>query len=138
MTLQEDVKWAQQVRELLILPPGHDGQLPRLSTLSPYRLGASPSRYGDDEHRGSDPYVCREVDEKLDEALAEKPFVLVVGDSKAGKSRTAYEAARRLAAAGVRHDPVVLMPKGAAAVGKFSILTLRWTGRSRQYCGLMT
>jgi tetratricopeptide (TPR) repeat protein len=116
--LQGDVEWSQQVRDLLALPPGPDGQLPQLSTLSPYRLGASPSRYGDEEHRGSDPYVPREIDKKLDAALREKPFVLVVGDSKAGKSRTAYEAARRLTRHGVPLDPAVIVPKGTAAVGK--------------------
>ena len=54
----------------------------------------------------------------MDEALREKPFVLVVGDSLAGKSRTAYEAARRLTRDGVKHDPVVLVPKGAASIGR--------------------
>ena len=116
--LKEDVKWSQQVRELLALHPNPDGKLPQLSTLNPYKLGASPSRYGDDGHRGADPYVPREIDKKLDEALREKPFVLVVGDSKAGKSRTAFEAAQRLTRDGVRHDPVVLLPKGTASVGK--------------------
>jgi tetratricopeptide (TPR) repeat protein len=117
-TVQEDVKWAQQVRELLALHPGPDGQLPLLSSLSPYKLGASPSRYGDADHRGSDPYVPREIDKQLDAALREKPFVLVVGDSKAGKSRTAYEAARRFTRDGTWHDPAVLVPKKVAAVEK--------------------
>ena len=40
-----------------------------------------------------DPYVARDTDDELDRALRERPFVLVVGDPKAGKSRTAYEAA---------------------------------------------
>ena len=66
--------------------------------------------------QGADPYVRRTADDELDEALRDKPFVLVVGDSKAGKSRTAYEAARRLTNGGP-HDPKVLVPKNAAAVG---------------------
>ena len=117
-TLKEDVKWAQEVRDLLKYHPGPDRQLPRLSTFSPYKLGASPSDYGDDERRGSDPYVPREIDKKLDAALREKSFILIIGEAKAGKSRTAYEAARRLTRDGVPHDPTVLVPKGTAAVGK--------------------
>jgi tetratricopeptide (TPR) repeat protein len=80
-------------------------------------LGVSPSRYGRDEQRGADPYVARKKDGELDRALREKSFVLVVGDSKAGKSRTAYEAARRLTRTGRPHDPGVLVPKGTAALG---------------------
>jgi tetratricopeptide (TPR) repeat protein len=116
--LQEDAKWAQQIHELLALHPEQDGQLPRLSTLSSYKLGTTESRYGDDGHRGRDLYVHREIDERLDEALSEKPFVLIIGDALAGKSRTAYEAARRLTRDGVQHDPVVLVPRNAAAVEK--------------------
>jgi non-ribosomal peptide synthetase-like protein len=41
------------------------------------------------------PYVPREADEPLDQALGRRRFVLVVGDSKAGKSRSAIEAVRR-------------------------------------------
>ena len=54
---------------------------------------------------------------RLDRALRDKPFVLVVSDSKAGKSRTAYEAARRLWWSRRPHDPGVLVPKGTAAIG---------------------
>ena len=104
--------WTQQVRGLLEVPLGATGQLPRLSTLSPYRLGVSPSRYGSEERRGDDPYVSRQVsDGALDQALGSKRFVLVVGDSKSGKSRTAYEAATRLRHASQAHDPRVLVPK---------------------------
>lgn len=49
----------------------------------------------DADRPGADPYVRRDVDDQLDRALAANPFVLLVGDSKAGKSRTAYEAACR-------------------------------------------
>jgi len=108
--LEKERSWAQQVRGLPNLSLETDGSLPRLSTLSPYQLGISPSRYGSEERRGDDPYVSRVIDEKLDQALASKRFVLVVGDSKAGKSRTAYEAATRLRHAGRSHDPRVLVP----------------------------
>src|SRR6266699_2226504 len=91
--LEKERSWERQVRGLLNLNLGTDRQLLRLSALSPYRLGISPSRYGGEDQRGDDPYVSRVVDKKLDQVLASKRFVLVVGDSKAGKSRTAYEAA---------------------------------------------
>jgi hypothetical protein len=110
--------WARQVRGLLNLNLGTDGLLPRLSTLNLYRLGISPSRYGSEDQRGDDPYVARVIDEKLDQALASKRFVLVVGDSKAGKSRTAYEAAIRLQYAGRSHDPRVLVPKSTDVLGQ--------------------
>jgi len=113
----EDRKWVEQVRQLLAVPPTEDGRLPRLSTLSPYRLGASASRYGGEDQRGADPYVRRRADDELDRVLRDKPFVLVVGDSKAGKSRTAYEAARRLTLNGRPHDPPVVVPEGTDAVG---------------------
>ena len=35
--------------------------------------------------------------------------MLVVGDSKAGRSRTAYEAARRLTITGHPHDPLAVI-----------------------------
>jgi len=41
------------------------------------------------------PYVPRDVDDELDAALVRGGFVLLVGDSTAGKSRAAYEAMRR-------------------------------------------
>jgi tetratricopeptide (TPR) repeat protein len=44
--------------------------------------------------------------------------VLLVGGSKAGKSRTAYEAARRLTVNGDLHDPRVVVPQGTAAVAR--------------------
>ena len=110
--LEKTRSWTRQVRGLLEVPLGAKGQLPRLSALSPYRLGVSPSRYGSEERRGDDPYISRRVsDGALDQALGSKCFVLVVGDSKSGKSRTAYEAATRLRHASQAHDPRVLVPK---------------------------
>ena len=111
-------EWVKQVGKLLNEPLGTDGQLPRLSALSPYRLGVSPSRYGSADRRSDDPYVARRItDNELDEALRSYRFVLVVGDSKAGKSRTAYEAATRLQYAGRSHDPRVLFPKSTDDLG---------------------
>jgi uncharacterized protein len=42
------------------------------------------------------PYVPRDIDARLDEALGAERLVVLLGDSTAGKSRTAYEALRRL------------------------------------------
>ena len=109
--LEKERTWARQVRGLLQVPLGANSQLPRLSALSPYRLGVSPSKYGSEKRRGDDPYVSRVTDDELDQTLRNERFVLVVGDSKAGKSRTAYEAAARLRQAGQSHDPRVLVPK---------------------------
>lgn len=135
----EDRKWVEQVQQLLAVPPTEDGQLPRLSRLSPYRLGVSPSRYGGEEQRETDPYVRRKADDELDRALRDKPFVLVVGDSKAGKSRTAYEAARRLWADRRPHDPKVLVPKTPLLSGRCSTSTPRSTyARPRRCYGWTT
>ena len=138
----EDRKWANQVQQLLSVPPTEDGRLRRLSTLSPYRLGVSPSRYGSEDQSGADPYVSRGdgdrgADRELDRALQRRgAFVLVVGDSKAGKSRTAYEAARRLTVNGRPHDPKVMVPQGTAAIGPLLDLDppSSWR-RLRRCCG---
>jgi hypothetical protein len=57
--------------------------------------------------------VSRVIDDTLDQALRSRRFILVVGDSKAGKSRTAYEAATRLQCTERLHDLRVLVPKSA-------------------------
>jgi Trypsin-like peptidase domain/Sel1 repeat len=69
-----------------------DGDLPRAKDLDPYRLGATASDYGSSSSYGrSDPYVPRAVDEALHAAMQPGRLVLVVGPSKAGKTRTAFE-----------------------------------------------
>jgi hypothetical protein len=72
---------ALRVQELLDVPPGPDGQLPRLSTVNPYQLGASASRYGTADRRGRDPYVQRQADDELLDALSSNNFVLLTGPS---------------------------------------------------------
>ena len=71
-----------------------DGRLPAVESVDPYRLRVSDSPYGTVGNRH--PYVPRDRDGDLDRALVEDLFVLVVGPSKAGKSRTAFEAACRV------------------------------------------
>jgi hypothetical protein len=71
--------------------------MPLVRDASPYDLGVFRSEiaaeYQGDQDRP--PYVRRRVDGDLDRALSESDFVIVVGPSRAGKSRTAYEAAQR-------------------------------------------
>jgi TPR repeat protein len=76
----------------------HDGDLPTVADLDPYRLGATASVVGTSQTYGeNDPYVARsfrDVDTRLAAALGGSRMVLVVGPSKAGKTRTCYEALR--------------------------------------------
>jgi non-ribosomal peptide synthetase-like protein len=75
-------------------------------------VGVSPSIY---LQRDPDPpYVRRAVDEQLDQALERQRFVLVVGSSKAGKSRSAFEAVRRRFPA----SPLALPAGDAGALAK--------------------
>jgi hypothetical protein len=80
--------------ELVDLWEGHD--LPAVAELDPYRLGATVSDFGDHTSYGEhDPYVPRtshNVDSRLRETLQPGQLVLLVGPSKAGKTRTAFEA----------------------------------------------
>ncbi|MGW6023932.1 trypsin-like peptidase domain-containing protein [Streptomyces sp. NPDC055099] len=78
---------------------GQHGDLPVVADLTPYQLGADPTEYGDSHRHGDhDPYVprtARQVDRRLLEALASPgQLVLLVGPSKAGKTRTAFEGLR--------------------------------------------
>jgi cellulose synthase operon protein C len=66
------------------------------STASPTEVGVPESKIANQYQRGGDraPYVPRDHDDRLRQALAEHSFVLVVGPSKVGKSRTAFEVLR--------------------------------------------
>lgn len=74
------------------------GRPPSPAELDPYSVGVARSHYSS---TGLDPYIPRgDADEKLDAALAAaacagSPLVIVRGHSKAGKSRSAFEAIRR-------------------------------------------
>lgn len=114
-----DREWVDTATAWLALPPDPTGALPPLSTLSGYQLGVAESPYSSAKDGSSteDPYVPRDapddnVEERLDEALGSARFILVVGPAKAGKSRTAFESARRLLA----HDPAVLVPRKTADI----------------------
>src|SRR6266511_2088420 len=72
------------------------GSLPRVADVDPTRVGAAPCVTSDPTVPAAavSTYVPRPEDAELRRTMAERPFVLVVGGSRAGKSRTAFEAAR--------------------------------------------
>jgi predicted negative regulator of RcsB-dependent stress response len=82
------------------------------------------------------PYVRRTVDDELDIALGQSQFVVLVGDSKAGKSRTAFEAMHR-------HFPdrLLLVPAskqalaGLAALGVALPAVVLWLDELDTYLG---
>jgi preprotein translocase subunit SecA len=86
---------SEREKRLRFLGPG--GRLPFVRDISDLtRLGVTYSRIAEQAaNRERPPYVPRDKDVELDEALDECQLVLVVGDSKAGKSRSAAEAMRR-------------------------------------------
>ncbi|MFD3510074.1 tetratricopeptide repeat protein [Nocardia sp. NPDC058666] len=75
------------------------GDFPIVGKLDPYVLGATSTAYGRVGQCGqSDPYLPRtgdQVDSRLESALALGQLVLLVGPSKAGKTRTMFEVVRR-------------------------------------------
>ena len=78
-----------------------------ISEVDPFEAGlVFSSKLAEQGHEGHEPpYIHREgVDAILDEALKTKKFVLVAGVSKAGKSRTAFEAARKM-----EPEPILLV-----------------------------
>lgn len=106
--------WRGRVGELL-RETSEYGVLPKLSELPDGAFGISPSRYSE---FGDTPYVPREAaDRRLEYALGSTdqpyPFVLLVGETKAGKSRSALEAVR--AVYGGR-NPAVVLPKNGQAL----------------------
>ena len=72
-----------------------DGRLPRVSEIDPYTLGATPSDYGEAATYGQrDRYVFRTKDGSIAGALIPGRLVVLVGPSKVGKTRTAFEVLR--------------------------------------------
>ncbi|MCQ8773507.1 tetratricopeptide repeat protein [Streptomyces telluris] len=83
-----------RLERLLWLPLTAEGEIPRIGRVDPYDIGVARSKYGDRPGDAA-PYVPRRrQDEELAAALTDARFVLLVGRSKAGKSRTLYEALR--------------------------------------------
>src|SRR5882757_8924468 len=88
---------------------------PPVRGLHPFRsgLGIQESAIADEYRVGNapPPYIPRDVDPWLDEALATSFFVLVTGSSSAGKSRTAFAAATRM-----EPEPLLLVPASPRAL----------------------
>jgi cellulose synthase operon protein C len=85
--------WEQRCRSLLASWP-----LLAVEEVNPYDIGVFYSRRAERARPGQGdrpPYVPRVLDEQLAGLLASQPLVLVKGQSRAGKSRTAFEVAAR-------------------------------------------
>lgn len=94
------------------------GRLYRVNEVDPRSLGVERRAIEPLGGRtAADVYVPRPEDESVRRALREQAFTLVVGGSKVGKTRTAYEAARTICP---EHSLVV--PENAASL--FEILTV--------------
>ncbi len=93
------------------------GSLPRVRQIAdPRRLGVHPAAQLDSADHGDaaeamPPYVPRDVDDRVRAGIARGGFVLLVGDSTAGKTRTAFEAVTATVP-----DHVLVAPKDRAAV----------------------
>jgi tetratricopeptide (TPR) repeat protein len=90
----DDADRLNRLRPVLELPLGPDGGLPTVADVDMYDIGVSRSRYVT-RTRPDPPYVRRSVDDELERVIDEEPFILLVGESKSGKSRTAFELLRR-------------------------------------------
>ncbi|MEF3113594.1 tetratricopeptide repeat protein [Streptomyces chrestomyceticus] len=118
--VRDPVSEAQRaaLEELLALPLDAAGELPRLHDVRIYDMGVTPSKNLQDHP--DPPYVPRlQEDRALDEALRTRPFVLLAGDAKAGKSRTLVESLRRVLPHGTRlivPGPAPSAPGGIAAL----------------------
>lgn len=95
-----------------------NGKLPRVRDISdPIRLGVHPTASRGEpstNKRGTEritPYILRDIDNELRRQLQSGGFIIVTGDSTAGKSRTAYEAMRATVP-----DHLLLMPANREAL----------------------
>jgi membrane protein implicated in regulation of membrane protease activity len=98
------------------------GKLPRVRDVTnPVgTIGVHPAAHREETGSGGDRvpvYVPRDIDDRLRAELASSGFVLLVGDSTAGKTRAAFEAVRA-----VLPDHLLIVPSGrdgvAAAVAE--------------------
>jgi uncharacterized membrane protein YkvA (DUF1232 family) len=127
-TQQQAERLARAGRRLRCFP---DNTLPLWSQLSAVDLGITPTRHTTD---GPDPYVERpEADKQLVDLVGQSaqpyPFVVVVGASKAGKSRTAAQAVET--ALGAVNPQVVLPVSGEALVDLMQLDPPLFTGTER-------
>ena len=101
---------AVRLKDLLVdYPPKRASQIDQQRD-----VGIDPSPIADKYRNDGQwpPYIGRDADTALDDALASERFVVVHGPSKAGKSRAAFAAVRRMA-----DDPYVAIVKRSGSVG---------------------
>ncbi|UBU11686.1 tetratricopeptide repeat protein [Nonomuraea gerenzanensis] len=80
-----------------LLRAGRRGRLPLVRHLDdPVTFGVHPAAPASDGKRSPPAYVRRDVDERVEHALTCDRYVLLVGESTAGKSRLALEVVRRV------------------------------------------
>jgi hypothetical protein len=87
---------------------------PQVGQADPIRLGVLPARR---EFGPKPPYVSRRIDRDLRAALLDGDIVVVLGDARAGASRTAFEAALHE----LKEAPVVA-PRSASALSELLAL----------------
>lgn len=101
------------------------GRPPRVREIrDPVLVGIHPYRHEDgdraERHWNAPPYVPRDIDADLHAAVRGGGFVLLVGESTAGKTRSAFEAARLL-----NPDRFLLSPRNrdgvASVIGALNI-----------------
>ncbi len=100
---------SDQWPNLLYLDSGR--RLPVVRTTDPITLGVHRAASGPGIPADLPPFVRRDISDQLEECLAPGRFVLLVGESTAGKTRIAYEA--MLARAG---NWPLIVPNGIAGV----------------------
>jgi hypothetical protein len=101
---------AEQLREIFAVHP-----LTRMSDAEGVSLGVFPPRRS---LPSPPPYVRRSIDEELRAAMAPGAMLLVVGEPRAGTSRTVHEAARTALA-----DAFVVAPRSPHALSELLTLT---------------
>jgi hypothetical protein len=95
-TRKRDMEYRSLLAKHLRLWSQQSGGLLIRDISDPIALGVKPAAGSPHAHAHNLPtYVPRDADVHLDDALATSNFVLLIGDSAAGKSRTAFEAMRR-------------------------------------------
>ena len=71
------------MRDLTRFVASHSGRLPTVGEVPPYGIvGVSPSKYL--ERDPDPPYIRRDIDERLDDAIVKQRFLVLVGQSKVG------------------------------------------------------
>jgi len=103
--LRRSLLQRRQIDDLLELGVSDAGRLAVVAEVDLYELRITKTPYGERGYR-HDPYVPRDRDEGLRAALERSDFVVLIGPSKAGKSRTAFEAALA-----VLPDAVLVVPR---------------------------